>query len=56
MENPELPMFDVEKAMKALQDYTKELEDMKCEGLTQKQAKALVRFEEELISPIESET
>ena len=56
MENPELPMFDVEKAMKALQDYTKELEDMKCEGLTQKQAKALVTFEEELISPNESET
>ena len=56
MENPELQMFDVEKAMKALQDYTKELEDLKCEGLTQKQTKALVTFEEELISPIESET
>ena len=56
MENPELPMFDVEKAMKALQDYTKELNDVKCEGLTQKQAKALITFEEELISTIESET
>ena len=56
MENPELPMFDVEKAMKALQDYTKELKDMKCEGLTHKQAKSLVRFEEELISPDQLET
>ena len=56
MENSELPMFDVEKAMKAIQDYTKELEDTKCEGLTQKQAKALVTFEEEFIANNESRT
>jgi len=56
MEPIEIPMLNVEKAVKALQDYIKELEELKSEELTDKQAKALIRFAEGLISSNESET
>jgi hypothetical protein len=55
MEYPELPALDIEKATKALQDYKKELEEMKCEGLTDKQAGALIKFTQELIPSNETE-
>jgi hypothetical protein len=55
MENPVLPAFDIEKATKALQDYKKELEEMKCEGLTDKQVGALMKLTQELIPSSETE-
>jgi len=54
-EIPELPVLNIEKASKALQHYTKELEELKSEGLTDRQAKALIKFTQELISPMETE-
>jgi hypothetical protein len=51
----ELPMLDIEKAMKVAQDYVAELEELKCEGLTEKQTTALAKFTQEIISGIESE-
>jgi cytochrome c1 len=52
----EIPALNIEKAIKALQDCTKELKEQGSEELTDKQAKALVRFLEGLFSPDESET
>ena len=49
MENPEFPSFNIEKAMKALQEYKEETEEMRCEGLTDKQASALINLTKELL-------
>jgi hypothetical protein len=51
-----LPELDVEKAMKAVQNYKQELENLKTEGLTDKQAQALAKFTQEILSPNEAET
>jgi len=55
-EIPELPVLNIEKALKALQNYTKELEELKNDGLTDKQAKTLIKFTQELIPTVETET
>jgi len=55
VENPELPLLNLEKAIKATHDYIKELEELKSEGLTEKQAATLIKFTQELISPTETE-
>jgi len=55
-EIPELPVLNIEKALKALQNYTKELEELKSDGLTDKQAKVLIKFTHELIPTVETET
>jgi len=52
----EIPALDIEKAIKAVQNYKQELEDKKIEGLTDKQAQALDKFEQELLSQNEAET
>ena len=52
----EIPTLNVEKAIKAIQDCKKELEELKNEQLTDKQAKALIKFLGGLIPPNESET
>ena len=51
----ELPMLDIDKAIKASQDYIKELEELKQEGLTNKQAERLCKFAQELIPSPDSE-
>jgi len=55
-EVPELPALNIEKALKALQNYTKELEELKNEGLTDKQSKTLIKFTQEFIPTVETET
>lgn len=51
-----LPELDVEKAMKAVQNYNQDLENLKTEGLTDKQAQALVKFTQDILSPNEAGT
>ena len=51
----ELPMLNIEKAIKATQDYARELDELKHEGLSNKQAERLVAFTQELISVSDSE-
>jgi hypothetical protein len=55
VKSQELPMLDIEKAIKATRDHAKELDELKNEGLTTKQAEALIKFTQELISPSEGE-
>lgn len=58
MERPEiyeLPVLDIDKAIKATQDYVRELEEMKSVGLTDKQAERLTRFTQELSSATDNE-
>jgi hypothetical protein len=55
IEIPKVPALNLEKAIKATDDYLKELEQMKDEGLTDKQATALVKLTEELIPPTETD-
>jgi hypothetical protein len=55
IENPELPALNLEKAIKVTHDYMTELEELKSEGLTEKQATTLIKFTKELISPTETE-
>ena len=56
IETPELPVLNVEKAIKSLQDYINELEEQKSEELTDKQVKALSKFVQGLVSETETET
>jgi len=56
IENPVLPVLNLEKAIKATHDYIKEIEELKSEGLTDKQAETLTKFTQELISPKKTET
>jgi hypothetical protein len=56
IEIPEFPILHGEKAIKALQDYIRELEEQKNEELTDKQAKAMIQLAQGLISTIETET
>jgi hypothetical protein len=51
----ELPVLEIDKAIKATQDYVHELEEMKSTGLTNKQAERLIRFTQELTSATENE-
>jgi len=51
-----IPALNVEKAIKAVQNYIQELEDQKTEGLTDKQAQALNKFTKEILSQNETET
>jgi len=51
----EMPMLDIEKAMKVTQDYVSGLEELKRERLTEKQASALARFTQEILSGTDSE-
>lgn len=51
----ELPVLDIDKAIKATQDYVRELEEMKSVGLTDKQAERLTRFTQELSSATDNE-
>jgi hypothetical protein len=51
----EIPALDVEKAIKAIQEHKKELEELKSEELTDKQAKALIKFTHELVPQTETE-
>jgi len=51
-----IPVLNIEKAIKAVQNYIQELEDQKTEGLTDKQAQALNKFTQELLSQNEAET
>ncbi len=51
----ELPVLDIDKAIKATQDYVRELEEMKSMGLTNKQAERLTRFTQELSSAADNE-
>ena len=53
---PEFPRLRGEKAIEALYDFVDELEKQRSEELTDKQTKALIKFAEELISSIETET
>jgi len=52
----EIPALNIEKAIKAVQNYIKELEDQKTEGLTDKQTQALNKFTQESLSQNEAET
>jgi len=52
----EMPALDIGKAIKAIQEHKKEFEELKSEELTDKQAKALIKFTQELIPPTETET
>jgi len=54
-ETSELPMLDIDKAIKASKDYMMEFEELKSEGLTNKQAERLLRFTHELVFISESE-
>jgi hypothetical protein len=56
VENPELPSLNLEKAIKSTHDYIEELEELRSEGLTEKQAKTLIKFTQELTSSNETET
>lgn len=51
----ELAVLDIDKAIKATQDYVSELKEMKSMGLTNKQAEELIRFTQELTSATDSE-
>jgi len=57
MERPksyELPMLDIDKAMKVTRNYLAELDELKREGLTEKQSAALAKLAQEIISGTES--
>jgi hypothetical protein len=53
---PVFPTLRGEEAIKALNEYIKELEGQKPVELTEKQVNALIKFARELISTIELET
>lgn len=55
IEIPEFPRLRGEKAIEALCDFVDELEKQRDEELTDKQAKALIKFAWGLISSIEAE-
>lgn len=40
----ELPILDIDKAMKVIRNYLAELDELKREGLTEKQSAALAEF------------
>ena len=52
----EVPALDVDKAIRVVQEYVRELEEQKPEELTEKQVTALTKSAEGLISSIQSET
>lgn len=55
IEIPEFPRLRGEKAIEALYDFVDELEEQRGEELTDKQAKALIKFAWGLIFSIEAE-
>lgn len=56
IEIPELPTLRGENAIKALNEYIKELEKQNNEELTKKQTQTLIRLSQGLISVIQTET
>jgi len=48
-------MLDIDKAMKVTENYVAGLEELKREGLTEKQATALAKFTQEILSGTDSE-
>ena len=55
IEIPEFPRLRGQKAVEALYEFVNELEEQRGEELTDKQAKALIKFAWGLISSIEAE-
>jgi hypothetical protein len=45
----ELPTLNIEKATETAQEYARELEELECEELTDKQVQALTKFTREFI-------
>jgi len=54
-EIPELPMLDIDKAIRVSRDYMREFEKLKSEGLTDKQAERLLKLTQELLPTTESD-